>query len=151
MRFLSSIFNKWGIQMSRIIMLLLLAVVSNSAVAEWVKVGESEFATIYTDSSTIRKNANMTKMWVLMDNKEAQKINDNDTATYLSSKSLYEYDCKKRQYRTFSVTNFAGKMGAGNITADIVNTAEGLRVRKEIQPDSINESIWKYACSKKSP
>jgi hypothetical protein len=51
-------------------------VVSTSAIAEWVAIGETEEKdlTVYADPTTIRKTGNIVKMWSLDDHKMAQKL-----------------------------------------------------------------------------
>jgi hypothetical protein len=48
--------------MRKLILILLLAVLSSSAMAEWIKVGANDNSTIYADPATIRKEGNMVKM-----------------------------------------------------------------------------------------
>jgi hypothetical protein len=54
--------------MKKLLLSLMLAIVSSSAVAEWVFVAETEeedFSTFYADPVTIRKSGNNVKMCVL--------------------------------------------------------------------------------------
>ncbi|MCH6585257.1 MAG: hypothetical protein IH810_05440, partial [Proteobacteria bacterium] len=55
--------------MHKVILMILLAVVSSSAMAEWVEVAESEAGTFiaYAESATIQKTDNIVNMWVLID------------------------------------------------------------------------------------
>lgn len=57
--------------MHKAILMILLAVVSSSAVAEWVQFGGNETITIYVDPATIHKAGNMVKMWFLYDRRKA--------------------------------------------------------------------------------
>jgi hypothetical protein len=50
--------------MKKLLLTLVLAVVSSSAMAEWVGVGKKENFFSYVDSATIRKLGNMVKIWV---------------------------------------------------------------------------------------
>jgi hypothetical protein len=60
--------------MRKALLILLLAVVSNSAVAEWVQVGGNETAITYADPATIRKAGNVVTMWRLLDYTKARGI-----------------------------------------------------------------------------
>ena len=58
----------------------MLAVMSSSAMAEWVEVSksgekteETNFITVYADPDTIQKIGNKAKMWVLIDYKKIDK------------------------------------------------------------------------------
>jgi hypothetical protein len=78
--------------------MLLLATVSTSAMAEWVKVGSNETDTLYVDPETIHWAGNNTaKLWALNDFKVTQRLNERKP--FNSEKSEYEYDCKLAQSR----------------------------------------------------
>jgi hypothetical protein len=72
-------------------LMMLLAVVSNFAVAGWVEVGGNETATTFADPATIRKAGNMVEMWHLVDYTKARGIEG--IRPYLSMKARDEYDC----------------------------------------------------------
>lgn len=55
--------------MRKIILMLLLTVVSNSAMAEWVLVGGDYAVTYYVDPTTIHKSGNFVRMWDMIDKK----------------------------------------------------------------------------------
>ncbi len=87
----------------------MLAVVSSSAMAEWVLIAEDkeETFTVYADPATIQKTGNTVKMWSLDDHKMAQEPD------VVSSKSLDEYDCKKKQSRPLFLSAYSGHMTEG--------------------------------------
>ena len=95
--------------MHKAILMMLLAVVSSSAMAEWVLIAEDkeEIFTIYADPATIRKTGNTVKMWSLDDHKMAQKPD------VISSRGLDEYDCEKKQRRPLFLAAYSGHMGKG--------------------------------------
>ena len=53
--------------MKRLLITLLLAVLSTSAMAEWVQVNEGDTFSAYVDPTTIRKAVNKVKMWTMQD------------------------------------------------------------------------------------
>src|SRR5471030_1082964 len=57
--------------MRKTILMMLLAVVSGSAAAEWEEVANNENATTYADFVTIRKEGNLAKMWDVIDYKRS--------------------------------------------------------------------------------
>jgi len=132
--------------MSKVIVMLLLAMLSSGAAAEWVKVGNTSAkggVEIYVDPATIRRSGNMVKMWAMYDFKTEQVDRGE---RYLSSKSQDEYDCKGEQWRRIYFTWHSEKMTRG----DVVYSYDGIASNWEpVSPGSVNERIWKLACGKK--
>ena len=116
----------------------MLAVVSSSAVAEWVLIAEDQEETyaVYADPATIRKAGNTVKMWILDDHKIAQEPD------VISAKSMDEYDCKKKQIRLLFLSAYSGHMGKGE-TIWIHNERGDW---KPTSPDSISGAVLKFAC-----
>ena len=89
------------VAMHKVVLMMLLAVVSSSAMAEWIKIGSTSMAdqtvTYYADPATIRKSGNMVKMWNLSDFKSAKDAGNGNI--YMSTKAQYEFDCKEEQTR----------------------------------------------------
>ncbi len=128
--------------MKKPLLILMLAVVSSSAMAEWVWVtGSFEEATmIYANPATIRKKGNIVKLWTLTDYKVAKRLSDKK---YMSSKEQYQYDCKEERSRLLTVTAFSKNMGKG----EVVGTG-GPTEWDSVMPDSLDEASWKFACGK---
>src|ERR1035437_4807093 len=99
--------------MRKAILVFLLALVSSSAMAEWVKVGSNETDTLYVDPSTIRYTDDTAKMGALNDFKETQRINER--GSFKSEKVEYEHDCKGQQSRLLYFTAHTGSMAEGEI------------------------------------
>jgi len=129
--------------MKKLLLILMLTVVSSGAMAEWVEVGGNDNVTSYADPTTIRKSGNKVKMWILLDFNSTQ-----ESATaghkYLSSKSQYEFDCKEEQRKLFYFSWHSENMGGG----DTVYIGVEPQKNWPIPPDSIAETIWKFACGK---
>lgn len=132
--------------MRKAVLMMLLAVLSNSAVAGWVAIDDSNSFgdyTAYAETTTICKDGNMVKMWAMYDFNTAH-IDTAGGKSYLSLKARNEYDCKEEQYRTLSYSFHSGNMGGGDVVftdykpADWQPTSRG----------SINEALRKYACGK---
>lgn len=123
--------------------LLLLAVVSSSAAAEWVKVGESDAYSYYIDPATIRKNGNITKLWSLFDYLAADKLPDG--SSYLSLKKQSEYDCKEEKYRMLATSAHSKNMGGGVV---VFYHTDPLQWRP-VSPSSVDEILWEIACGKR--
>ncbi|MBI5435614.1 MAG: hypothetical protein HY937_00615 [Nitrosomonadales bacterium] len=127
--------------MRKVILMMLLAVVSNSAMAEWVSVASNKYTAIYVDPATIQRAGNMAKMWILTDYKTANK--DMGEA-YLSTKDQNEYDCKEVKFRRRASSQHSKNMGGGKVVYSDSYTTRW----KPVPPDSGTEILWKFACLK---
>jgi hypothetical protein len=58
--------------MKKLLLTILLALVSISAMAEWTKIDETANAIQYIDLSTVLRHGNKVKMWSLVDYKTAK-------------------------------------------------------------------------------
>ncbi len=131
--------------MRKVIWMVLLAVVSSSAIAEWIKVGNDEDGvTIYANHATIRKAGNRVKIWSMYDLTKPESAANGKQ--YLSLKIQTEFDCKAEQLRELYYSNYSKNMGWGDL---VFNYREPDSVKwKPLVPESINEALWKYVCGK---
>jgi len=131
--------------MKKLLLTLMLAVVSSSAIAEWVEVDTSRRVglTIYADPTTIRKFGNKVEMWVLYDYKTAQT---NARKPYMSIKGQWRYDCTEKRQQPIYEILFSKNMGKGEVI--------GKAIYKEsvkwlpVSPDSVGMVYLKLACGK---
>jgi Surface-adhesin protein E len=123
--------------MNRIILVLLLAMVSTSAMAEWVKIGIDSKATYYVNPASIRKYDDRANLWRLSDFKSGE--------AYRSSKSNVEFDCKASQFRTLFYSLYSKRMGEGKTVYSNGVTQEW----RSIPPDSAMEYYFQMACGKR--
>ena len=126
--------------MHKAILIMLLAAVSSSAMAEWVKVSEDKLVAAYADPATIRKSGNKVKMWALWDYSTAQ---EGDSKPYMSVRIQNEYNCKEETDRQIYATTFSGNMLEGNKIA-----MQGGRNWEPIALRTFGETLWKFACGK---
>ena len=131
-----------GFAMHKAILMILLAVVCTSAMAEWVEVAESEAGTFiaYAESATIQKTDNIVHMWVLIDYKTAQT---NASKPYMSKLGIRKYDCKEKQNLATIKTLHSKNIGVGNYVGII-----GSRPWLPVSPGTTTELFWKLACGK---
>ena len=130
--------------MKKLVVLLLL-MVSTSVFAEWTEVGGNDDVgiTAYADFGTIKRKGNKVKMWSLLDLKTVQEVAGKK---YLSVMSRNEYDCEEETSRMLDFYEYSGNMRNGEIVWSSTN------IKKEtvsIMPESVDESLFKIACSKK--
>jgi hypothetical protein len=129
--------------MRKIILMMLLAVVSSNAMAEWVAVGEDKIQTVYANPATIRKDENKVKFWGMFDFKKTQK---DGGIKFLSFKTQFELDCKEESIREIATTWYSDNMGKG----DVVPVPSIPDVFPEpVVPDSMGEFLFNFACGKK--
>ena len=133
--------------MKKLLLTLLLAIVSSSAMAEWVKVGEAVWRdgshySVYVDPTTIRKSGNMVKMWLLYDYGTVQK-HTGSSMLFASVKGQSEYDCKEEQSRILYQVLFSKNMGKGKRI-----TMRDPDKWGPIEPNTIGVETWKFACGK---
>jgi len=57
--------------MRKAILMMLLAMASGNAAAEWVKVAETHRSVIYVNPASIRKVGHIVKMWSLADTQDS--------------------------------------------------------------------------------
>lgn len=98
--------------------------------------------TVYVAPDTIRRNANLAKMWQLFDYKTVQTVAGD---SLLSMKRFNEYDCTEPRTRSLGYTWFSGHMGSGNV---VYSTTE-VQQWELVVSRSINHTLWKAACGKK--
>lgn len=128
------------------LVLVLSAVFSGSAAAEWTLIGpsagsEAKYFVAYADYTTIRKTGKKVKMWVLFNYPTAQP--GPLGKTYLSQKSQEEYDCKEETEKTLYGVLLSGPMGTG----EPVSTINGLGERPNpVVPSSVGEALWRAVC-----
>jgi len=128
--------------MRKVILMMLLAVVSNGAMAEWVKVGSNKNTAIYVDQTTIQRAGNMSKVWQLTDFNTPNKDMGEE---YLSTKDQNEYDCKEAKLRRRASSQHSKNMGGGKVVYSDSYTSKW----KPVPPDSGLEILWKFACVKR--
>ncbi|MCH6585246.1 MAG: hypothetical protein IH810_05385 [Proteobacteria bacterium] len=126
--------------MHKAILMMLLAAVSSSAMAEWVKVSEDKLVTAYADPTTIRKLGDKVKMWVMWDHLTAKVVN---SKPHMSTRVQKEFNCKEETTRQIYASAFTDNMGRG----DLINN-EGGREWEPVAPRIHDEALWKFACGK---
>jgi len=125
--------------------LLLLALVSGSASAEWVKLasGGNDADTLYTDPAAIRKAGKSVRVWSLVDHRQA--LADSFGKSHMSEKVQWEYDCKEEKRRMLTYATFPEHLGQGKAVYSDSDPGKW----EAVSPGADRESIWKLVCGKK--
>ena len=130
--------------MKKLLLILVLALMSSSVMAEWIRVDydSGNGSTTYVNFFTIEKSDRTVKMWSLVDYKKAQERAF--LPLYLSINRQNEFNCMEGQMRELYAAYHAKNMGEGKVTFSD-NTPDSWSA---VLPDSIDRELWKYACEK---
>ncbi len=130
--------------MQRAVLITLLAMMSGSAMADWIKVNEnSEFMT-YGNRATIRTKGHIASMWSMYDFKTVQTLLS-DSAKYNSTKQMSSYDCRDEKAKMLTSTLYSKNEGKGRI----VHRYKLQFDWQALKAKSATEALWKLACGKK--
>jgi len=126
---------------------LVLAVVTSSALADWVMIGSEENATVYFDSSTIRRSGDLVKMWGLKSYFKSSPGRIGKDFWFLSEMSRFEYDCADYSARLHDVSFYSEPMGTGKLlqTESFSPPSQWMSV----SPTSVGMALLKEACGTK--
>jgi len=133
--------------MKRLLFVVLITVCSVSW-AGWERIGTSDEGglTVYVDTSTIRKNGAISRMW-FVDN--CSKVQTNPIGDrYMSDKSLRAFNCRDETFAIISLVRYSGSMGQGNVVRSATFQERELEW-SPIVPETVGETKWKIACGKK--
>jgi len=130
--------------MKKLLLILVLAIMSRSVMAEWVRVNydSGNSSTTYVNSFTIEKFDRTVKMWSLVDYEKAQERAF--LPLYMSINRQNEFNCIEVKMRELYASYHAKNMGEGKVNFSD-NTPDSWTV---VLPDSIGRELWKYACGK---
>lgn len=94
---------------------LVLIAATGSASADWVPVSYEEGATVYFDSTTIRRNRNLVKMWEMKDYARTNPGKIGTDFIFLSQAMRFEYDCLEYNVRLHDTSFYSEPMGKGKL------------------------------------
>jgi hypothetical protein len=128
--------------MRKAVAMVLLAVVSGNAAAEWIPAGRNNLLTAYYDPATIREAGDRVEMVHLYDFNAPKQSAIGDT--YFSSVETNEYDCKEERIKILAFSWHSEHMGRGAA----VNIESDINKWLPVPPKSIYAALWKVACRK---
>ena len=128
--------------MKKILLILILFAVSNSAMAEWVYINKSIDTFYYINPETIQKSGNTVKMWILGDFIEARKLKNGVINSSIRDQA--EYSCKERQSRSNYQVLYTENMGKG----EIIHTFDQPGELRFVVRGSAGVSHFEFACKK---
>jgi len=128
--------------MRNVIFMMLLAVVSNSATAEWSAVRQNAFDRDYIDRDSIRRNGETAYMSNLVNFDRVEVLGNGQR--YLSMQLRRKYDCKNRQSQIIQVSWYAENMGLGPMVAKDDHPYNWVLYESTVP----TQLLWKIACGK---
>lgn len=123
------------------LLLLTIALVTNTVWAEWVKVAGTAGPTgieIYIDPTTIRADGSLRKVWAIQDFKQRDKDGG------MSTRSRLEFDCKQERYVMLSLSRHSETMASGTVMFDKSLSAVDWI---EVPPRSAIAAMLKKVCA----
>ena len=124
------------------------ALASSVQAANWVEIGGNDSVTAYVDADSIRHVGPKVKTWLKWEWVRPQPVpNTFPEKTYQLEKQLQVSDCVAGRLAVIQGTYYSSLDGA-----DVVNSysiAEGKVAYTEVVPETIGESILKFACAPK--
>lgn len=130
--------------MPRAIWIVLLAMVSGNAMADWIKVNENSEFTTYGNRATISTKGHVASMWSMYDFQTVQTLLS-DSANYNSTQQLSSYDCRDEKTKMLTSTLYSKRMGEGRVVHRYKLQFEW----QALKATSATEALWKLACGKK--
>jgi len=128
--------------MRKTILLVLLAIVSGSAMAEWREIGGNDKYTVYVNPKIYWKDGKTAKMWHLFDYKALRSSNCH--IDYISSIMRYEYDCKQQRFRSIYLSAHSEHMGKG--LSSVVQANPYPDKWEPVVPGSFGQKLFNMAC-----
>jgi len=131
--------------MKRLLTMIFLVLSSGVASAEWVALNEQYqspgLRTVYVDRATMHRDGNLMTLWQLVD----FRLSQGDRGGFrhiLSAKTQKQFSCADKRVRSLAYTEFSRHMGTGSRNVGTV----GPGIWSSIEPDSINQALWEFAC-----
>ena len=131
--------------MNRLAVAFVFAALSSSASAEWVRVAGNNNVGVYADPASISKKGHFVTMTSLLNFTTAQNERSIGKKPYRSEKDTREYDCTNERYRLTRFSLRADFMFAGELVRSNADSGDW----HPVEPASLGEALWKYACGKK--
>ncbi len=105
--------------MKKVLVILMLCLVSNVAMAAWIKLAERDGIALYFDDAiyndATRKADFNASLSVLIDYGRTVQDLPHGKGRYLSMKTRLEIDCNKKLTREYGHIAYSGNMGNGNV------------------------------------
>jgi len=135
--------------MKRLLFVVLMMVYSVSW-AEWeiINISNQGDIVLYTDKSTIQRNRETVKIWVLTDFSYVSVQTDKTGGIYKSYKEELAFKCLEEKFSVLSRIHFSDSMGKGNVVFS-ANFKQKEQNWVAVTVGTSDEVLLKIACDKK--
>ena len=124
---------------------LVLAVLSGSALAEWVEIEKfDDGMRVFVDKATARRFGDTAQVLHLVRWGEPQV--EAGSPNYLSTIVRTSYDCVGKREKYLASSSYAGPMGNG---AKVISDEDEVDNWYTISDSSLEDKLWKIACGVK--
>ena len=125
---------------------LALAAPLHCSAANWQVIGSSKEVVAYVDTDSIRRSGDRVKTWLKWEWASQEEVPDSvPRKVYRSEKQLQVSDCKNRTLAIAQGIRYAEVDGGAVVDSYSVNEKQWQF--REAAPDTIGESIVRFACS----
>ena len=126
--------------MKKIILVFCIFITQTSVCAAWTLIATDIDSQdkYYIDRTSIRKDGNFRKAWLIKEEKKSTK------SEVLSTRMRLEFDCINERFRYLSFTNHSGTMAQGRILYSQSETGRW----NDTPPDSIGNEISQDICKR---
>ncbi len=126
----------------QVLLFFVISLSLSDAKADWVPVAESTRGnTYFADETTIRRQGNITRMWVL-ESFSRPEVAPNSNKVYWSAKMLRQFDCQQDTQQILSLVAYTQSMGRGVV----LFSEESVGPWEHIPPRSIAQRLLQRAC-----
>lgn len=122
-------------------LLFLVFLLSGTASAEWILVGENPRSKMYIDTD-YKISSGIATAWVMFDYKSVQ-VSERSGRRYRTEKAQWEIDCQKERTRRIFFSWHAEGMGNGKF---IYSSSQAKDWEPTSAPDSMSNAAWKFVC-----
>jgi hypothetical protein len=117
---------------------VLCAVVSFAASAEWVLVSKNELGTSLYIDPNIKIKGNLRMFWHMQD------LSNADTQGDMSYRGIWQYDCSEKLQRNMQVAAFKQPMAVGQKSDEAYQPSDWVMIGK----DASSQAMLTFVCSR---
>jgi hypothetical protein len=125
----------------RALLIAVMLLAATPAWAQWVRYDKNNIATFYYDSASVQRDGQLRRVWEIVD------LNERGTRGDMSSRVLWEYDCKGERHRILSASMHSERMAGGRT----LYVDDSPIQWSDIRPGTPNETMRKIVCPAATP
>lgn len=127
--------------MKQFIIAVAMSCVTASAMAEWTSLSDIGYPdTYYIDKSSVRKDGNLRKAWIIKDFHFFDDVGNNGEQ---SNRYKQEFDCKEERIRVLFLTSHSRRMAKGKL----LKTINQPTTWTEVPPETVEREVLNVVCA----